>query len=819
MRAVMDTLLNDIRYSARKLVQGRAFTFIAVATLAIAIGATTAIFSIVNGVLLEPLPFRNPEQLVFIASTNRDGETNPMSTTDFIDYRDQSKSFVGMAAINTQTMNVTAAGAEPTRAQAAQVGARFFELLDVTPQRGRLFVDGEDADSAPRVAVLSDHLWRNQYGADPRIIGAPIHLDGEAYTIVGVAPSTVMFPANVDLFIPFVFASWQLDPENRGAHSHYAMGRVKDGISVEEASGELNAIAERLAVQYPESNTGFGGQAVELRERIIGKSDKPLYAMFGAVVLVLLIACANVANLLLVRAAGRESEMAVRTALGAGRSRIFRQLVTESVMLSVAGAVLGTLLASWAVDAVVAFGPGGLPRLSEVRVDGPVLAFAASLAVLTGIVFGLVPALHVSRPDIAQMLRESLRGTSRGGAQRTRSVLVVAEMGLAVVLLVGASLLIRSFVQLITVDPGFRPEKVVAFNLSLPSTKYQYERDVRALVATIEQRMRQVPGTRDVGITFGRPMDNTGFMRTTFEVDGWAASTPERRNVSQVHVTTPGYFRTLGIPLRRGRHFTDADNRMEAPSVVVVTEEFVRKYFPNEDPIGRQVRYGITHDTAEVGGGEAQVEGQIVGVVGDVKQRDLTTPAYPTTYVPFNKFAIGFFTVLVRTDGDERALQSGITSIIRNIDRDLPVFSLTTMEEAVSDSVAQPRFYMVLLGAFAVVALLLAALGIYGVISYLVSQRTRELGIRVALGATRRSIVHLVVSQGAVLAAIGVVTGVAGALALRRALASMVFGISEVDPVSLAVAPAVLLAAALLGCYLPARRAARVDPVIAMRND
>jgi putative ABC transport system permease protein len=439
--------------------------------------------------------------------------------------------------------------------------------------------------------------------------------------------------------------------------------------------------------------------------------------------------------------------------------------------------------------------------------------------VLTGIVFGLVPALHVSRPDIAQMLRESLRGTSRGGAQRTRSVLVVAEMGLAVVLLVGASLLIRSFVQLITVDPGFRPEKVVAFNLSLPSTKYQYERDVRALVATIEQRMRQVPGTRDVGITFGRPMDNTGFMRTTFEVDGWAASTPERRNVSQVHVTTPGYFRTLGIPLRRGRHFTDADNRMEAPSVVVVTEEFVRKYFPNEDPIGRHVRYGITHDTAEVGGGEAQVEGQIVGVVGDVKQRDLTTPAYPTTYVPFNKFAIGFFTVLVRTDGDERALQSGITSIIRNIDRDLPVFSLTTMEEAVSDSVAQPRFYMVLLGAFAVVALLLAALGIYGVISYLVSQRTRELGIRVALGATRRSIVHLVVSQGAVLAAIGVVTGVAGALALRRALASMVFGISEVDPVSLAVAPAVLLAAALLGCYLPARRAARVDPVIAMRND
>jgi putative ABC transport system permease protein len=404
------------------------------------------------------------------------------------------------------------------------------------------------------------------------------------------------------------------------------------------------------------------------------------------------------------------------------------------------------------------------------------------------------------------MLRESLRGTSRGGVQRTRSVLVIGEMALAVVLLVGAGLLIRSFVRIINVDPGFNPENVVAFNLSLPSSKYQYERHVRALVATIDERMRQMPGTREVGVTFGRPLENSGMMRTTFEVDGWAPSTPENRRISQVHVTSPGYFPAMGIPLIRGRNFTEADNRTSAPPVVVVTQEFARKYFPNENPLGKRVEYGVTHDTAETGKGTAQLQGEIVGIVGDVKQRDLTTPAYPTTYIPFNNYAIGFFSVLIRTDSDPRSVQASVASIMREIDPDLPIFALTTMKQAVSDSVAQPRFYMVLLG-------------IFGVISYLVSQRTRELGIRVALGATRQRILRHVIGQGVGLAGVGVIVGVAASMAMARAVSSMIFGIGALDAVSLVLAPVVLMGAALLGCYLPARRAARVDPVISMRND
>ena len=815
----MDTLLRDLRYAARKLLHAPGFTFVAVTTLALAIGATTAIFSIVNGVLLKPLPFERPEQIVFVSSVNRDDKPNPMSVLDFIDYRDQSKSFVGMAVVDQSTVNVTSAGSEPARLRAGMVGAKFFDLLGVTAQRGRTFRDSEDKSGASKVVVLTDHLWRNQYGADPRIVGQTIRLDGEVYDVIGVAPASVIFPSNVDLFLPYIFQSYQLDPRNRGSHELFAIARVKDGVSVAAASNELATVAKRLSAQYPKSNSSFGGRAVELREQVVGKADKPLYAMFGAVVLVLLIACANVANLLLVRASAREAEMAVRTALGAARRRIVRQLVTESLLLSVVGAILGTALAAWAVAGVVAFGPAGLPRLQEVVVDGQVLAFALGVSVITGILFGVVPALHAARSDIAQMLRESVRGSSRGGSHRTRRVLVVAEMSLAVVLLVGAGLLMHSFIRLINVDPGFNPDRVVAFNLSLPTSKYPYERNVRAAVADLTDRLRNLPGTREVGVTFGRPIDNSGMIRTVFEVKGWAPSTPDSRRVSDVHMSSTGYFQTMGIPLIRGRLYTAAEDRAGAPPVVVVSQEFAKRYFPNQDAIGKYVSYGVTHDTAAVGQGEATVQGEIVGIVGDVKQQDLSTPHYPTTYAPFNTFAIGFFSVLVRTDAAPRGVQSAIKRVVHEVDPDLPIFSLTTMNQAVSDSVAQPRFYMLLLDAFAAIALLLAALGIYGVISYTVSQRTRELGIRVALGATRERIVRLVIGEGIWMAGIGIVLGVAASLALTRALASLLFGVEKLDPLTLSIAPVTLMAVAFLGSYLPARRAARIDPAIAMRND
>jgi len=816
----METLLQDIRYAVRKLMRAPGFTTVAVTTLGLAVGATTAIFSVVNAVILKPMPFRNPDEVVFIASINRDGNVNPMSVLDFKDYRDQAKSFVGMAPVDNSTMNLTHATSDPVRVEAALVGAQFFQLLGVNAQIGRVFVAGEDGKDAQKVVVLTDQLWRNRYGGDRNIVGQTIRLDGDQYTVVGIAPASLNYPARIDLFVPFVFQNWQLDPQNRGAHSIFGIGRMKPGISVEQGNRELQGIAGRLATQYPESNTNFGGTVVHLQERITGNVKTPLFVMFGAVAFVLLIACANVANLLLVRASQRESEIAVRTALGAARGRIIRQLVTESLLLSLAGAAIGVALASWAVAAVVSFGPEGLPRLQEVVVNTPVLLFALAVSAVTGLLFGLVPALHAARPDIAQMLRESVRGSSRGGAQRTRSMLVIAEMTLAVVLLIGAGLLIHSFVRLLNVNPGFNPERLVTFNLSLPSGKYKAERQVRTFASELQQKIAALPGAHAVGITFGRPLDNTGMIRTTFEVKGWSPSTPQNRHVSQVHSTSPGYFAAMGIPLVRGRLYSDAENRQDVPGSVVVSEEFVSKHFPNEDPLGKVVTYGIGHDTSETGNdGPVTVSGTIVGIVKDVKAQDLSRPNYPTSYIPFNQLPIGFFSVLIRTDADPRAMQAAIKKVVRDADADLPIFGLKTMEQAVSDSVAQPRFYMMLLAAFATIALLLAALGIYGVISYSVSQRTRELGIRVALGASKQKIIALVVGQGLWIAALGVVIGVAASLALTKAIASLLFGIDKMDPLTFAAAPVVLLLAAALGCYLPARRAASADPVVAMRNE
>ena len=816
----METLLQDVKYAARKLMRAPGFTAIAVTTLALAIGATTSIFSVVNAVILTPMPFRDPDEVAFIASTNRDGNVNPMSVLDFQDYREQSRSFVGFAAVDFSTMNLTHAASEPVRVSAAQVGAQFFQLLGVNAQIGRTFVEGEDKKDAQKVVVLADRTWRNRYGADRNIVGQTIRLDGDAYTVIGVAPASLNYPARTDLFVPFVFQDWQVDPQNRGAHSMFAIARLKPGISMEQGKRELQQIGNRLAERYPDSNTNFSGTAVSLQERITGNVRKPLFVMFGAVAFVLLIACANVANLLLVRASQRESEIAVRTALGAARVRIVRQLVTESLILSLAGAAVGIALASWAVAAVVSFGPEGLPRLQEVAVNTPVLLFALGVSAVTGLLFGLVPALHAARPDIAQMLRESVRGSSRGGVQRTRSMLVIAEMTLAVVLLIGAGLLIHSFVRLLNVNPGFNPERLVTFNLSLPGGKYKSERQIRALATDLQERIAGLPAARAVGITFGRPLDNSGMIRTTFEVKGWAPSTPQNRHVTQVHSTSPGYFAAMGIPLVRGRLFTEADNRHDIPGSVVVSEEFVKKHFASEDPLGKVVTFGIVHDTSETGNdGPVTVIGTIVGVVKDVKGQDLSQPNYPTSYVAFNQFPIGFFSVLIRTEADPRAVQAAVKKVVRDVDGDLPIFGLKTMEQAVSDSVAQPRFYMLLLAAFAVIALLLAAIGIYGVISYSVSQRTRELGIRVALGATRQKIVGLVVGQGMWIAALGVVIGIAASLALTKAMASLLFGVDKLDPLTFAAAPLVLLIAAALGCYLPARRAAMADPVVAMRNE
>jgi putative ABC transport system permease protein len=814
----MDILLQDVRYAARKLFRTPGFTTITVATLALAIGATTAVFSIINGVLLKPLPFPRPDEIVAVGSYGREPRLSSMSPLDFIDYRDQSRSFVGMAAINTGTTNLTAAGAQPLRLNAAWVGAQFFELLGVNPALGRPFAVNEDAESAPRAAVLSDRIWHSQFNGDRRIVGQTISLDGNLYNVVGVAPPSLTYPNHPDVWLPLKFESWMVSPDNRGAHFLTGVARMKPGVTVDAASGDLATIAGRLATQFPESNGEFRGGAKLLADQLIGDVRRALYTMFGAVGFVLLIACANVANLLLVRAAGRETEMAVRTALGAGRGRIIRQLITESVLLSLAGTLIGGAIAAWSVDAVVAFGPRGLPRLDDIVIDARVLGFSVVLAVVTGVLFGLVPALHAGRTELGQMLKESVRGSSgRRGAQRTRSMLVISEMALAVVLLVGAGLMIRSFVKLIKVDPGFRTEHLVSFAVSLPDLKYPYDRDRNRFAGSVTERLAAFAGTQATAVSFDRPLQRRG-IRLGFDIDGRPSSPGDRRMVTGVHPVSASYFSALGIRLVRGRLYTHAEESFSVPPVLVVNEALVRKYFPNENAIGKHLTLGIGHDTAQKGT-EVTTRGEIVGIIADVKQLDLAAPAAPDVYVPFGVLPLNDMNFFVRSTVETGAITAAIRSAVRDLDPEMPIYDVSTMDQMIAESVSQPRFYMTLLGAFATLALLLAALGIYGVISYVVSQRTRELGIRIALGATRERVMRLVLNQGLALTIAGIAIGLAGSYWLARLISKLLFGVTPADPLTFGSVASVLLAVAWLASYLPARRAARVDPVVAMRAE
>jgi predicted permease len=815
----MDILIQDIRYAARKLVRTPSFTIIAVTTLALAIGATTAVFSIVNGVLLKPLPYRQPDEIMKIGSQGRDGKLVHMSVPDFIDYRAQTHSFVGMAAIQDRnSANLTVAGSDPKRLNSASVGASFFDLLGVPMKLGRGFAVGEDGTGAARVVVLSDKLWRSDFGADVRVIGRPISLNGKDYAVVGVAPASLTYPSTPDLWVPFVFESWMTDPDNRGAHFMTGIARLRPGVTEEAAKGDMAAVGARLQAEYPKSNATFGGTTENLQQSLVGHVRRTLLTMFGAVTFVLLIACVNVANLLLVRAAGRETEIAVRTALGAGRARIIRQLVTESVLLSLAGAAIGGALAAWIVDAIVAFGPKGLPRLENIAIDGRVLAFSVIIAVVTGLLFGLVPAYHAARAEIGQMLKESVRGSSgRRGAQRTRSGLVMTEMALAVVLLVGAGLLIRSFATLLRVDPGFRPENVVSFDVSAPSIKYPNDRGLRRFSADVQSNLAAVPGVRSVAVAFARPMSNQG-MRVSFDIDGRPKEPAESRLIADVLPATSNFFATMGISVVRGRTFTSAEENWGPPPVVVVNKAFVAKYFPTEDPLGKHITLGVTHDTLATPS-PVTSKGEIIGVVGNVRQFGLREDPYPAVYQGWGTFPLNDMSFLIRSNSEPAQLAAAIRDRVHAIDPAMPIYNIQTMEQAISESVAQPRFYTLLLTGFAGLALLLAGLGIYGVVSYSVSQRTRELGIRIALGATQDRVVRLVIGQGIALTVAGVTIGLIGAYWLVHLLATLLYGITATDPVTFVGVSAVLLGVAWLASYLPARRASRVDPVIAMRAE
>ena len=796
----------DLRYGGRQLAKSPGFTLIAVLTLALGIGATTAIFSVVYGAVIRPLPWTEPERLVRVFFVSPEGEKmGAFSAPNFVDLRAQSKTLSGVAAVTGTTLNLSGDGSEPERLPGARVSANYFEVMGMRPLAGRTFAPGEDQLKAQRVAVISEELWRRRFGGDPGTIGRTLTLNGEPYTVVGILARGSQLPSGADAWVPMVFTPNDLD--RRGAVWFAAMARLAPGATLERAAAEGSVIARRLAEQYPEANAGYmEGMTFEpLQEHLIGSSRKPLLILMAAVACVLLIACVNVANLLLVRAASRQGEIVIRSALGAGRSRIVRQLLTESVVLALAGGAAGVALAWWATRALVKLAPAGVPRLEELGIDSTALLFAVGISLLTGVLFGLAPALQTSRTDLSAALREGTRGSKGKAGTRARSVLVVAEMALAVVLLAGAGLLIRSFAQLQGVQTGFDEEGVVTFNLELPAAKYSDEEKLRAFTAALMERMRQLPGVEAAGATVsGLPFDG-GQDVLSFSIEGRPPAPPGKEDSMVVGTATPDYFKTLGIPVVRGRAFTPQD-RAGAPGAMVINEAAARRYFPNQNPLGQRVTVG--DQTSE-----------IVGVVADFKQDELEREADPQMFVPYDQLPWESLAVVLRSDQGAQTLAQAIRTQIRELDPDLPIYGLQPMEELVAEATAPSRFYMLLLGGFAFISLVLAAVGIYGVIAYAVRQRTQEIGIRLALGATGDRVLRMVIGQGLALAGVGALVGLLGAFVATRGMQSLLFEVSASDPTIYVGVALVLVAVAAVASYLPARRAARTDPQLVLRGE
>ena len=805
----MDTLRQDLAYAFRRLRQAPGFTLVAVATLALGIGANSAIFSIVNAVLLSPLPFEEPERLVMVSQV-WEGRPTVYSPQNFLDLEAAAQSFAALAVVDQSGVTLTGRGA-PERIEGAEVGAPFFRVLRVQPVLGRGFLPGENEPGHDKVAVLSHRLWRERFGGDPGIVGQSVQLNRESYAVIGVAPPGFAYPEGASIWTPMEYDE-QLRTKSRGAWYLTVIGRLGPGVTLAHAREEVSTIAARLAAQYKEINEGVGGTVRSLHEATVGSSRTALLVLLSAVGLVLLIACVNVANLLLARAAAREGELAVRAALGAGRGRLLRQLLTESLLLAALGGAAGILLASLSLDTLLALQPEGVRRLGEVRIDQAVVAFAAGLAVLTGMLFGSVPALQLLRRATSQSLREGGRGLLAGRGHRLRGGLVVGQIALAMVLLAGAGLLFRSFVRLRQVDPGFRAPGALTFRIALPQSAYGDEARRVAFFDELLPQLGALPGVRSAGMVMGLPMGGTR-INLSFEVQGRPALPLAQQPSMEMRVASPGYFEAMGIPLLRGRGFTP-DDREGSTQVVVLSRSAVRRFFPGEEPLGKSIRMGWRR-----GEGKPPAGGEVVGVVGDVKELGLAEEYPPEIYLPYAQLPVESMDVLLRTAVSPMTLATGAARVVHGLDPELPVARLRTLDEIVARSVSQPRFYMLLLGAFAATALFLAALGIFGVMSYAVVQRSREISIRVALGADPAHILGTVLGQALRLAVLGVGAGLAGAVALSRTIASLLFELSPTDPATLGAVAVLLASVALLASYLPARRATRVDPLVALRSE
>jgi len=800
--------------------KNRGTTVIAAAALALGIGANTVIFSVVNAVLLAPLPYREPDRIVTLLNRG----TGPASPADFQDWREQGRSFESMATAEAWFVNLT--GRErPEQIVGLHLSEDMFQLLGIAPAVGRTFQPDDFQKGKDHVVVLSDHLWQRRFNHDPGVIGQKILLDQEPYTVVGVMPPKFRFApfwiTGAEMWAP----QNQADrAANREGHSLRPFARLKPGITQTQAQAEMDAICARLAKAYPDSDASLKVQVQPLLEKAVGDVRPALLISLGAVGFVLLIACANVANVQLARALGRTREIAIRTALGAGRLRIVRQLLTESVVLSLAGGALGLLLAFWGIDLLKTFVAGGgnqfnskIPRTEEIGLDATVLIFSLSLSIVTGIVFGLFPALHVAGDDTNNALKEGGRSSTHGiTGNRLRGMLVIAEVAIALVLLIGAGLLVRSFMYLEAIDPGFNPRNVLSLTVSVAGNAQYVCAKREAVYREIVDQVRALPGVQSASMINHLPLfgDTWG---TNFQVEGRPLPRPGEEPGAVYRVSRPGYFETMQIPMLRGRDFTDRDT-VNAPPVVIVNERLAKTFWPDGDALGKR----LTFDDPR----KDPVWITVVGVIKDVKQNDWASKPDNEYYVPFLQSKgfldspnpwFSYMTLIVRTAGDPLALSRAVQNTAWSIDRNLPLASVKTMEQVIAASVWQPRFNLLLVGLFAGLALVLAAVGIYGVMAYSVTERTHEIGIRMALGAKQSDVLRLVVGEGMALAAIGGAIGLAGAFALTRLLGGLLYQVQATDPAIFAAVPCLFAAVAFLASYIPARRATRVDPMIALR--
>ncbi len=812
----MDTLLKDIRYGFRTLLKSPGFTLVAVLVLALGIGANSAIFSVVNGVVLRPLPFSDPERIV--TAHGHGDEANRsivVSYPDYIDWRDSTKTFEALAVYNTAGALLMNAGDEPEQMNGFVASADIAQVLNVKPALGRFFTREDDRpDSAP-VILLGYDFWRRRFNSDPNIVGKQIRVSNKATTVLGVLAQGFKFPVDEDRtdFVQPVAPSIGENAARRGSHSLKVVGRLKPGVTLEQATAEMRAVEERIEQEQPDDTNALGGVIVPLNEDLVGNLRRSLLVLLAAVGFVLLIACANVANLLLARATESRKEIAIRTALGASRLRILRQLLTESLLLSLAGGGLGLLLAMWGVDLLVAVSPLDIPRLNEVGLDARVFAFTAVVSVLTGLFFGLVPAAQALKVDLNETLKEGGRGSTEGGARtRVRALLVVSEMALSLVLLVGAGLMIRSFLNLRAVNPGFDPHNVMTTRISLTRAKYPDAEQQRVYFHEVLERVKALPGVESAAFVNPLPLSGNS-SSVTFTIAGGPTVQPGHEPESNYRRVTPDYFRVMRIPVSKGRAFTEHDTE-SAPFVVIINESFAKKFFPGEEPLGRSLIIGADAQNPN------PPPREIVGVVGDVHHEGLDAEAGPEYYIPFDQSPQRYMSMVVRSKTEGASgVAANVRNAIKELDREQFAPELKPMEELLSGSIAVRRFNMLLLGIFACVALLLAAVGIYGVMAYSVAQRTHEIGIRMALGAQGRDILRMVVGQGMALTFVGVVIGLAASFALTRFISGLLFGVKATDPLTFASVALILMGVALLANLIPARRATRVDPMVALRYE